>query len=272
MTYSIKNNFFSLSFNDLGYVTDFSYVGYSNVSVKTPVCILINNDKTQSLPVSAKLDGDLITVNFDGGVQITLKVKSYSEFITLTLDSASTQDFHSVKFFNAQVDIDYDSEEKNPDGLSACLIALTLATHMQEHSGKNTYLGATAYTHIGLFGNERSPYKPACAIALCKNKDLIRIEREILDIIPDGEIPKSKRGGPYAKNAAKSAAKTYTLHWTVINKENFKEQVEYFRSYGIEQINIHNSMVYYAGSYDIMKNAYPGGLEEFKEIAKMLKA
>lgn len=272
MTYSIKNNFFSLSFNDLGLVTDLSYNGLSNVAVKTPIAILTNNDKSESLPISAKLDNDLITVNFDGGVEITVQVKVYDEFITFTLNSASSEDFHSVKFFNAQVDIDYDNEEKCEDGLCACLISLTLATHMQEHSGKNVNLGATAYTHIGLFGNKRSPYKPACAVTLCKNKDLNRIEREILDIIPNGELPISKRGGPYAKNAAKSAGKTYTLHWTVINKENFKEHVDYFRSYGIEQINIHNSGIYSAGSCSIMKSAYPGGLEEFKEVTKMLKA
>lgn len=272
MNFTVKNKFFKLSFDNTGYVTDFSYDGGVNVAEKTPICILTKKDKTESYPTYASLDGDKISVKFDCGVEINVAVNKYDEFITFTLDSVSSEDFHSVKFFNAKVNIDYDNEEKNPDALSACLICLTLATHMQEHSGKNENLGATAYTHIGIAGNSRSPYKPACAVTLCKNKDLNRIEREILEIIPKGELPISKRGGPYAKNAAKSAGKTYTLHWTVINKENFKEHVEYFRSYGIEQINIHNSGIYSAGSCSIMESAYPGGLEEFKEVTKMLKA
>ena len=271
MNYTIKNDKFSFSFDNLGYVTEFSYGGV-NVCKKTPISVLIKKDKTESYPVSASLVDNIITVKFDCEVEITLLVKEYSEFITFTLNSTSSEDFHAVKFFNAEVDIDYDNEEKNPDALSACLISLTLATHMQEHAGKNEKLGATAYTHIGIAGNKRSPYKPACAVILCKNEDLIRIERDVLEIIPKGELPISKRGGPYAMNAKESARKTYTLHWTVINKENFKEQVEYFRSYGIEQINIHNAGIYSAGSCDIMKSAYPGGFEEFKEITQMLKA
>ncbi len=271
MNYTIKNDKFNFSFDNLGYVTEFSFGG-ENVCKKTPISVLIKNDKTESYPVSASLVDNIITVKFECGIEITLAVKEYSEFITFTLNSTNSEDFHAVKFINVEVDIDYDNEEKNPDALSACLISLTLATHMQEHSGKNEKLGATAYTHIGIAGNKRSPYKPACAIILCKNKDLIRIERDVLEIIPKGELPISKRGGPYAMNAKESAKKTYTLHWTVINKENFKEQVEYFRSYGIEQINIHNAGIYSAGSCDIMKSAYPGGLEEFKEITQMLKA
>ncbi|MBO7215050.1 MAG: hypothetical protein J6V66_06095 [Clostridia bacterium] len=272
MIYTIKNDLFSVAFDNLGFVTSLNYTGRDNVAEKTPIAILTKFDKTESLPVSANLNGDIITVTFDNGIETQVKVKTYSEFITFTLDSVSSEEFHSVAFFNAKVNIDYDNEEKDPSALSACLMSLTLATHMKEHSGKNEVLMATAYTHIGIAGNSRSPYKPACAITLCENKDLIRIEREILDIIPDGELPKSKRGGPYAKNASESAKKTYTLHWTVINDDNFDEQVAYFRSFGIEQINIHNSMVYYAGSYEVMESAYPGGLEEFKRITKRLKA
>ena len=272
MAYEIKNNTFKLSVDELGYVTEFCYNGRDSVCERTPVCILTKNDKSESYPTSASYQDNILNVVFDCGVEISVAVKLYDEFITFTLDNVIGSDFHSVSFFNAKVNIDYDNEEKDENALSACLISLTLATHMKEHSGKNEVLRATAYTHIGLAGNKRSPYKPACAVTLCKNKDLIRIERDILDIIPDGELPKSKRGGPYAKNVSESAGKTYTLHWTVINKENFKEQVEYFKSFGIEQINIHNSMVYYAGSYDIMESAYPGGLKEFKEITQMLKA
>ena len=272
MIYTVKNNFFAFSFDNFGFVSSFSYEGRDSVSVKTPISVLIDNDKNAIYPKSACLVGNLIKVIFENSVEISVKIATFNEFITFTLEDASSKEFHAVKFINLQVGIDYDNEEYDENALSACLMCLTLATHMQEHPGKNIYLSASAYTHIGLFGNKRSPYKPACAITLCKNKDLIRIERDILDIIPNGELPKSKLGGPYAENAKKSASKTYTLHWTVINKENFNEHVNYFRSFGIEQINIHNSMVYYAGSYNIMESAYPGGLEEFKEIAKMLKA
>lgn len=270
MIYSLKNEFFTLSFDDKGIITEFVYGNEKNSAESTPAFVLVKNDKTEDFPVKVRLSKNDISVQFACGISILVKTKIYKEFITFTLSEVSSENFHSVKFFNAKVNINYDDTD-NPEGISACLIALTLATHMQEHSGKNTFLTATAYTHIGVLGNERSPYKPSCAVTLCKNKDLTHIQRNILDVIPDGELPKSKFGGPYAKNAVQKEKKTYCIQWTVINDENYEEQVKLLKSLGVEQINIHNLTTYYSGSYKVMKDAYPNGIEEFKKIAERLK-
>lgn len=272
MTFILKNNNFSLEFDDLGNVLALAPIGGKNLAVKTPISVLIDNDKNEISPESAQLLDDVISVKFTNGVSVKIRVKVYNEFMTFTLEYASSQNFHSVKFINLLTDIDYDNEEYDNDAYSSCLMSLTLATHMKEHAGKNTELIATAYTHIGLFGNKRSPYNPACAVIVCKNKDLIRIEREVLDIIPDGELPKSKLGGPYAENAKKSALKTYSLHWTPITKENYDFSVDYFRKAGIEQINLHHICQYSQGSFEVLKSAYPGGIEELKETVRRLHA
>ena len=272
MTFTLRNDTFSLEFNDLGYVVALNPNDGKNLAVKTPISVLVDNDKNNVYPQKADLDGEVITVSFTNGVNVKIRAKIYSEYMTFTLEYASSQNFHSVKFINILTDIDYDNEEDDENAYSSCLMSLTLATHMQEHSGKNTELIAAAYTHIGLFGNKRSPYNPACAIFVCKNKDLIRIQREVLDIIPDGELPKSKLGGPYAENAKNSAKKTYTLHWTPITKDNYDDTVAYFKKAGIEQINLHHICQYSQGSFEVLRSAYPGGIEELKETVRRLHA
>lgn len=272
MLNTIKNKHFSLSFDRAGNVVSFLPTGGANVAKCTKLSVILDNDKNEHLPVEVDFDGNIITTKYDNGIVSKVSVKDYENFITFTLEEVSSEDFFAIKFINISVDIDYDNEEDDPLKYSACLIGMTLATHSQEHSGKNELLIASAYPHIGIAGNSRSPYKPACAVFISTNKDLFEIEKQVLNVIPDGEIPKSEYGGPYASNCEKSARKTYTLHWTPITEENYDEHVAYFKEFGLEQINLHHFDYYMQGSYEIPKKSYPGGLEELKKITKRLKA
>ena len=68
MNYTVKNDFFKFTFDECGYVTDFSYNDGANVAKKTPLCIITKKDKTESYPISAKCENNLIKVTFDCGV------------------------------------------------------------------------------------------------------------------------------------------------------------------------------------------------------------
>lgn len=269
-TFSIYANNFTLNINDKGYYVSLTNETGVNYIAETPAMVLTLKDKTERLPVSANYDNNILTVTFEGGISIGVSVTPYQDFLTFTMESASSTDFHSVKFVNVLSSINYDLEEKNENAYSLCLMVMTMATRMAEHSGKNEKLIAEAYTKIGLFGNERSPYKPACAVILTQNKNLSTVQNKVLDLIPNGELMKSSLGGPNAKNAKESCQKTYSLHWSPITNENYDETVAYFKEAGLEQINLHFMQQYSQGTFTVNPEYYKGGLEEYKDIVKRL--
>ncbi len=270
--YSINTGNFTLNLSSDGYYTSLSNSNGVNYIEKTPAMVLVLNDKSERLPISASYINNLITLTFEGGITATVSVKGYGDFLTFTLESVSDTNFFLIRFVNIKSQIDYDLEEKNGSAYSLCLMSMTMATRMAEHSGKNEKLIAEAYTKIGISGNERSPYKPKCAVILASNDRLSKVQNEVLDLIPDGELMKSSLGGPNAKNAKKSCKKTYTLHWSPITEENYDETVAYFKEAGLEQINMHFMMQYSQGSFKVNPVNYKGGLEEYKQIAKRLHA
>lgn len=266
MQYSIKNKLFELNIDATGLVLSAVNDSGENVIEKDYFAKLVDLDKKLYNPVNLEYKNGAISIEFENGVKIGVKVVVYDDFMTFTLISASTEDFHHVKFCNLKSNIDYDKK----DSYAACLMGLTMATHMKEHPGFNEELSASAYPHIGLFGNSRSPYNPACAIIICKGKDLRDIELKVMDIIPDGELIKSSLGGPNAKNAYEICKKTYTLQWTPITEKNYDETVAYFKEAGLEVINLHHMQQYSQGSFTVNPDCYPGGLEEYKNIVKRL--
>ncbi|MBR6736892.1 MAG: hypothetical protein IKL82_00810 [Clostridia bacterium] len=267
--FTVKSNNFSLTFNSLGYYVSLTNDSGVNYIEKTPMMALVLNDRTKLYPVSATLNNNLITVNFEC-TQITVSVNGYNDFLTFTLQSASNHNFLYVDFVNIKSNINYDLLEKDLNAYSLCLMSMTLATRMAEHSGKNEKLIASAYTKIGLFGNDRSPYNAKCAVILCKNKNLSTVQNNVLNLVPNGELIKSTLGGPNAKNARESCQKTYTLHWTPITNDNYEETVSYFKEAGLEQINLHFMEQYSQGTFTVNPKYYKGGLEEYKNIVKRL--
>ena len=265
MKYLLNAGNFSLTVTSEGVLTNLSKNGGVNLVAPTPFAVLIKGDKTESLPCALSVINQDIKILFDCGISIKTTYKSYADFLTFTLKESSTKNFHSVKFVNALSNIDYDSSS-----VALSLMAMTMATRMHEHPGLNTKLIAEAFTKIGLFGNDRSPYNPACAVICCDKDNLIKVQRQVLSLIPDGELIKSPVGGPYAKNALASAKKTYSLHWTPITEDNYDQMVKYFKNAGIEQINLHHALQYVQGSFTVNEKYYPNGISDYKKIVDRL--
>ncbi len=266
MNYFVKSKSFELTLSEQGNLMYLTYKGGVNLVKPTPFAVLINKDKTECKPTSLQVVNNVIVVSFNDVLTAKISFKSYSDFIVFTLEDCSNLDFHSIKFVNLLSDIDYDKNHQT----SLCLMAMTMATRMYEHPGKNQKLIAEAFTKIGLFGNERSPYKPSCAVICCDNDELVKTQKMVLDLIPDGELIKSLVGGPNAKNAVESARKTYSLHWTPITDKNYEQTVKYFKEAGIEQINLHHALQYFQGSFTVNKEYYPNGISDYIKIVERL--
>ena len=266
MIYEISVKGFKLKFNSDGYLLSLEDCCGANKITPTPFSILVNSDKTTSLPKKLSVDNNLISIEFSNGKEVVVSFALYNSFIIFTLEKVVGNDIFSVKFTNILSSIDYDSENN-----ALCLMALTLATRMQEHPGQNQELIAEAFYKTGFSGNENSPYKPACAVIYCDIKDLSNIQNEVLSLVPDGELIKSSKGGPNAKKAKESSKKTYTLHFTPITGDNYAETVAYFKEAGFEQINLHHIQQYSQGSFNV-NGEYYNSFEEYKNIVNRLKA
>ncbi len=269
MEYQIKLNNLILTLLSNGNALSFTNSSGKNYIFATPFMVVYDELKNEYTPKSLSVENNLITVNFSNGVIVKVNVNGYQDFLTFTLQEVVGNPY-SVKFVNLRANIDYDSEENNQNAYSLGLMSMTMATRMYEHPGKNEVLIAEAYKKTGFNGNNRSPYNPKCAVILCKNSDISSVQNKVLDLIPNGELIKSSLGGPNAKNALKSAKKTYTLHWTPITDDNYQETVNYFKEAGIEQINLHFMEQYSQGSFNVNSKCYPNGISDYKKIVNRL--
>ena len=268
MEYQIKFNNLTLTLTSDGKAISFTNLTGKNYIKPTPFMILYDDIKNEYKAESLIVKNDLIIANFSNGTTVKVAVNGYQDILTFELKEV-IGNAYSVKFVNLRANIDYDSEELDQNAYSLCLMSMTMATRMYEHPGKNEILIAEAYKKTGFNGNSRSPYNPKCAVILCKNADISLTQNKVLDLIPNGELIKSSLGGPNAKNALKSAKKTYTLHWTPITDSNYQETVDYFKEAGIEQINLHFMEQYSQGSFKVNPKYY-NDISEYKKIVDRL--
>ena len=231
-----------------------------NRLISGPMAIIVNNDGSKVKSIEATLDGKLLTILFSDGTALKLLVQETRNYITFTVTSISREDFLYVSFLNVYL------SERIGD-YEAVMMAMTAATRMQEHPGDNRSLVASAYPHIGITSTKRSK-NPAKAAIFAAPKKLVReIERDILNEIPNGEIPKSKLGGPYADCAESIARGDYfiLMHDTA-TLENVDEIIAEMRRFGLTQITLHHNSHYRQGDFLPCTAKFPNGAPDFKSV------
>lgn len=267
--YTIKTKCFSYSFAPNGRNTAFidNTTGENHIEENSFCSVLTDNEKKEHYPVSACLENNIITVEFDNDIEIKTKVCIYDEFITFTLDSVSSEDFHAVSFVNIDLNIDYTnySLDMETGGFTGCLMGLTISTRMKEYPGRNSHLRAEGYPHIGLFSTQNSEYPVKAAVIGIADSKMRDTMKKVTNIIPDGEIPKSKLGGAYAYDV-KDARRTYT---TLMDINDTDKIIPNLKQLGITEIGVHQGPAYKQGDFTINSELYPGGIEEFKKKIKI---
>ncbi len=227
--------------------------------IPSPAAVILSEDRKEIPSVSAVRAGNILSLTFEDGTEMDLTVEESKTHITFTLRRVSREDFLFVSFLNVNL--------SDGDGAyEAVMMGMTLATHMKEHPGDNRALVASAYPHIGLLSTARSTYPAKAAFFAAPKGEVRMIEREILDEIPDGELPKSSLGGPYADRAAKAARGDYfILMQDTATLENVDSIIEEMRRFGLTQITLHHYAHYLQGDFGCRKEL-KGGIEEFKAV------
>lgn len=263
--YTISTEHFSYSFTPDGRNTAFidSETGENHIKDDTFCALLTDNEKREHYPVSAVFQNGIIAVEFDNGIKMETIVEVFEEFITFTLKSISSEEFHSVAFVNIEVNTDYRnySLDMGRDGFTATLMGLTVSTRMTEHPGRNTCLTAQGYPHIGLFKTARSTYPVKAAVIGMRDSKIRDVMKKVMDIIPDGELPKSKLGGAYAYDV-RDGRRTYT---NLVEVEDTEKIIPALKKFGITEIGIHQGWAYRQGDFMVNSELYPNGIEDFKE-------
>lgn len=266
--YTISTKYFSYTFSPDGKNISFTdrETGVNHIVKNTYCAYLTDHNKKIHYPVSAEYSDGIMKVRFDNAVCIETEVKLYEKFVTFTLISASSEDFHAVAFVNIEVDMDYSSYslDTGSGGFTASLMGLTVSTRMAEYPGRNTRLVAEGYPKIGLFSTRKSKYPVKCAVIAMQDSEMRTAMKSVMEIIPDGELPKSKCGGAYAYDV-KDARRTYTNLLDIRDGEN---TVRALKAFGITEIGVHQGIPYRQGDFAVNEALYPGGVEEFKRKIK----
>ena len=255
--YSIAENGRNLEFTDLR-------TG-ENAAAASYCAVLTDADKKQHYPVSVKMPDSVLHIAFDNGISISVQTETRSDYALFTLQAVSCEDFFSVAFVNIETSIRYDEHlYRESDLFTASLMGMTVSTRMAEHPGRNTVLRAEAYPHIGLLSTKRSPYPARAAVIGAADCDIRAIMKEVMQEIPEGELPKSERGGPWAYDC-KDARRTYTT-LSGVRLEEVDGIVERLRKFGISQVGIHQGVPYRQGDFEVNRELYPNGLPDFKAV------
>jgi len=175
----------------------------------TPCAFITNNDRSTVEATGAKYEDGVLNLTFSDGTFAKVEVAEKSDYLIFTLKEVSREDFISIAFVNIEI-------EESSEDLVGCLMGMTLSTHMAEHPGDNTILRASAYPHIGLYSTKRSPNPAKAAVIGAPLKELREIQKKVIEEIPKGELPISKKGGPWANEVSEDAKGVYSVFSTTV--------------------------------------------------------
>lgn len=224
-----------------------------------PCAYITNNDKSTVDAVKASLNSNILHITFEDATEAEIDVCVKNEYITFTLKSVSRTDFLSIAFVNIEI-------TESSDMLCGCLMGMTLSTHMTEHPGDNRTLCARAYPHIGLFNTSTSPYPAKAAVIGAPIAKLRDIQKKVISEVPVGELPISKKGGPWANEVADKARGIYTVFNTTVTDKNIDDVIDSLKRFSINQITLHHYGHYTQGDFKFDKRIYPNGIEDFKRL------
>lgn len=225
-----------------------------------PCAVIAENDRSIIPTVGASLSDDRLTLRFADGTVCVLLTEVTEEYITFTIESVSCEDFLYISFVNISL------TERKGD-FEAVLMGMTAATKMEEHPGDNERLIASAYPHIGITSTKRSDLPAKAAFFAAPRERVREIERKILDTIPEGEIPRSRLGGPYADNASEAARESYfILMQDTATPEKVDGIIEQMRRFGLTQITLHHNSHYRQGDFLPRRSKFPNGVSDFKRV------
>jgi len=253
--YSITQDGKNVEFTDLSTGRNYATGGYCGK--------LVDMQKQEHVPAAVAYNDSLLEVTYANGIVATISVVERENYLTFRLVSVSEESFYSITIAHIDVDIDYD----NHGSFVASCLSMTLGTRMEEYPGRNTKLLAEVFPHIGLTSTRRSDNPAQAAIIGSPERQLRQVMKEVIEAIPDGELPKSKTGGPYGSEIDLAKC-TYTIVSDPVTMDNIDEVIAAMKKFGVKQANLHQGAMFRQGDFRVSGKAYPGGSDSFKAVIR----
>ena len=220
------------------------------------------HDGTVIPAIRAAREGNLLRYTYADGNFAEVSLLFRDEYIIFTLDRVERDDFLKIAFVNIPVSVDYSSyiaSDEAAGKFTATLMGLTCATRMAEHPGRNLLLRAEGYPKIGLSGTRGHTDRPVRAAIFGapdgKTRDVMKT---VMDEIPDGELPKSKKGGAWGAECA-DARRTYTTIFSDLPPEAIGDKIKELQKYGITQVSYHQGWGCVQGDFALDPEYLPNG-------------
>lgn len=261
---TFQTNFLRYSISSEGKNVEFTDISTGRNYVAEGYCgKLVDHEMKEHLPVAVAFRAPHLEVTYSNGIAAVIAVAEHAEYLTFQLVSVTSDTFYSISVVDVEVGIDYDNE---PSFVASCM-SMTLGTRMEEYPGQNKKLYAEAFPHIGLTKTLRSDHPAKAAIIGAPEPLLRQMMKNVIEEIPDGELPKSKTGGPYGCEIGLGKC-TYTILGSPVTMDNIDEVITAMKKFGIKQANLHQGAMYRQGDFQVSEKAYPGGKEQFKAVIK----
>ncbi len=229
-------------------------------------------DETVIPATAASFQSPLLTLTYENGTVADIEVLDRGDYFIFTLARVSNENFLKIAFVNIPIDIDYHQYIANreaPNLFTATLMGLTCATRMAEHPGRNLTLRAEGYPKIGLKGTRGHLDRPVRAAVFGAPDGQIRdIMKRVIEEIPDGELPKSKKGGPYALDY-KDARRTYMGCPSALRLKDVPAYIEKCKKLGVTQVGFHQGGGYTQGDFALNPEIFPNGESDLKKLVDM---
>ncbi len=238
----------------------------------SPSSYVTLKDETVVPAVSATFHAPILSLTYENGLTAAIEVCDRGDYFIFTLKEVSSEDFLKIAFVNIPIDIDYHQYIANreaPELFTATMMGLTCATRMAEHPGRNLTLRAEGYPKIGLKGTRGHSDRPVRAAVFGAPDGKIRdIMKRVMDEIPDGELPKSKKGGPYAMDY-RDARRTYMGCPSALRLEDAPAYIEKCKKLGVTQVGFHQGGGYIQGDFRLNPDIFPNGESDLKKLIDM---
>ena len=210
-------------------------------------------------PDRVRKKGKRLVFSFPGTpVTATLRAEQHGEYLIFDLEKIRGGEFYSLKFARVPLDIDYAESD-----FAACSMSRRLNTLTLDFPGRSHMLGGECFSRIG-YGNAGVYILGMPEIML---RDAIK---SVADSYKPGQMPVNRAGGPYAMDNPQNRG-SYIINSEPITAEQVPQWAERLTSLGIDQIDFHQGYPFRQGDFVFNKEAYPGGISDFRRMTDELK-
>lgn len=262
LRYVISNKGEVLEFTDK--ITGKDYVNRNKSSLHLFAWLKKDASLPPIRPVSVTSDSEYVYLNFENvnmeipKTEIKLKYKVEDEYITFEVVSANRQDFYSLTYGAADLEIDYSEKES----FGAATLSMKLNTDTRELPGKNNLMGAICYPELGIIGSK-------AAIIGSPEDEVREIMKKVLANVKKGDLPVSTVGGPFAQEYEGNYG-TYIITSELIDPNNLDSWIEMLKKFNIDQVDFHQGLIFRQGDMVFNEKMYPNGISDFKKIIDRL--